>query len=676
MSSRQLRRLQKQREQEEKFTQEAESSDEPEEPQARSSKPRPNLFAALGGGDEDDAKDVDEEVDEDIPDAEQDIIEAPAPAEKKKSKKKKKKNKSKATSTTAEEDEIDKAIKELGISSQPGDESSAAKSTSEAAQEIKNLLKINPYHLKVAHEMRNLFGREVIESASAEEEQETNRRMQQMPDRVDLEAFLREPPGAKGLPEVTLRRNAFIQGREHWPRASVDGLTMEEVGPAQDGSGTEYTYACNGEYNRSQNIFFTFVQMGDPMQMVRYLKQAPYHITTLIQVSNVAIQDQNMALSAELLERALFTLGRVTTSSFRQDIEDGKARLDFRKPENRQLWLAGYHYIRSLIRKGTYRTALEWAKLLFALDPRDPYAMRHFVQFLAMKSHEASWLLSFLEELVKANHNGDTAYLQQTRVPALLQMGNMEQARDELAVGMQQLPWLYCTLFQKLNLDAPPSIWGINVDSDARGFWTGLYLSGAQDSWNNAEAKALLEDVAKNLSRVNVAILPSDDPPVDRGSVRFAMLEGQRVLLAVAPRELVSSEPNYDFDPLPPPREENIFRSSGFERAFPRPGDLSPGEESSERLMEFQREILRRGAEMGARLQPAHDGVDDIEATEWPAPEPIASAEGALNMLKRDSLQDCSTCWASQVAGLELRTEHRTVQVMKRIWPKEKQKQK
>src|SRR4051812_41560915 len=107
-----------------------------------------------------------------------------------------------------------------------------------------------------------------------------------------------------------------------------------------------------------------------------------YHVSTLLQVSSVAKQDQNMALAAELCERALFTFGRVATSAFRQDIEHGHARLDFRRPENRQFWLAGYQYLRSLIRKGTYRTALEWAKLMFALDRTDPYGMRHYIQFL------------------------------------------------------------------------------------------------------------------------------------------------------------------------------------------------------------------------------------------------------------------------------------------------------
>lgn len=270
-----------------------------------------------------------------------------------------------------------------------------------------------------------------------------------------------------------------------------------------------------------------------------------------------------MALAAELCERALFTFGRVTTSSFRQNIEQGRARLDFRRPENRQFWLAGYHYLKSLLRKGTYRTALEWAKLLYSLNLSDPYAMRHYIHFLAIRAYESSWLVGFLAELGRDGEGRGVAYLQQSLVLARLQLNQDKEARECLVEGMQQLPWLYCALFQELNLDAPPSIWGINADSNARSFWVKLYLHQTKDLWNNAKAIALLQDAAKSLSRVDVASLPADDAPVDLGSTRLVYLEGQTSLLAVAPPDLLDSQPNYEFDPLPPPEEENIFTGQG-----------------------------------------------------------------------------------------------------------------
>ncbi|KAJ4313331.1 hypothetical protein N0V84_009460 [Fusarium piperis] len=564
MSSRQLRKLQKQRELEEAqrlADKESEESEEESAPVA-APKPRVSLFAALGG-DDDDAQDEDEEQEEEQ--AKEEVSEEQQPITSGKSKKKKKKKKKKATSSAAavpEEDEIDKAIKELNITTNA--ENTPAAASAQSARRINELLTINPYHLRAVNEMRNLFGREVIESAEAEEEQERNRhRRGQMQREVDLETFLRSPPGAPKLPEVSLRRNVFIQGREHWPRQSAGGLTMKEVAKAPDGSWTEYAYSHDKNYDAVQAFFFACVQIGDPMRMVHLLKEVPYHVSTLLQVSSVAKQDQNMALAAELCERALFTFGRVTTSAFRQNIEQGKARLDFRRPENRQFWLAGYHYLKSLIRKGTYRTALEWAKLLYSLDPKDPYSMRHFIHVLAIRAHEAHWLIDFLNEVEKTSENRDTIYLRQTLVLAHLQLGDTTRAAEELEKGMRRVPWLYCALFQELNLDTPPSIWGINADSNDRSFWVKLYIHQAKDLWNNAQAIPVLERVANTLEKVDTGVLPKDDSPADQGATRLAFLELQTSLMALVPRELLDAQPNYEFDPLPPAEADNIFTSDG-----------------------------------------------------------------------------------------------------------------
>ncbi|KAF4125860.1 Pfam:DUF654 [Geosmithia morbida] len=614
MSSRQLRKLQKQGELEKLHTESEEyksenESDVDDAPAPLAAKPRASLFAALGGEEE-------EEEEEEMQDqtvetgrvGEGDEAESSAaPPSKKKSKKNKKKKKKAKTAAQdevksgaakdVEEDEIDKALKELKLSTrQGGDGVATGGATASATLRINQLLGINTYRLKAMNEMRHLFGRDVIESAHAEEEQqqiENNRRRRgPTQQQVDLETFLRGPPGAKRLPEVSLRRNVFIQGREHWPRQTAGGLGMKQVGKSEDGSSTEYAYVHDKEYDAVQTFFFSCVQMGDPMRIVYLLQQVPYHVSTLLQVSSVAKQDQNMALSAELCERALFTFGRVATSAFRQDLENGRARLDFRRPENRQLWLAGYHYLRSLIRKGTYRTALEWAKLLFALDHADPYATRHFIHFLAIRAYEAEWLVSFLDELEKTSDNRDTIYLRQTGVLAKLQLKDIEGARAELEQGIRRLPWLYCALYQELGIDAPPSIWGINAESDRRSFWVKLYIYQTKDLWNNTAATSLLQEVAKSLDRVDISSLPVDDSPPDLGVTRLAYLEGQTSIIALAPRDLLDSQPNYEFDPLPPREEDNIFTGEGCRMPWK---DMNAGSRAMEHQIEAQlRNLMER----------------------------------------------------------------------------------
>lgn len=280
MSSRQLRKLQKQRELEkaqELSAQELEESSEDEAPVV--AKPRASLFAALGGDDEQE-QDEDEEEQEPEP-ARAPVSEVVQQHENtSKSKKKKKKKKKGKAAPVAEakdeeknvEDEIDKAIKELNISTKSVADTSS--SSAQSSYRINELLAVNPYNLKAVNEMRNLFGREIMSSAEAEEETERNRRRRApMPREVDLETFIRGPPGQKKLPEVSLRRNIFIQGREHWPRQTSGGLTMKEVRRADDGGWTEYAYVHNKDYDAAQVCFFAFVQMGDPMRMVHLLKE-------------------------------------------------------------------------------------------------------------------------------------------------------------------------------------------------------------------------------------------------------------------------------------------------------------------------------------------------------------------------------------------------------------------
>lgn len=279
MSTRQLRKLQKQRELEAKTVQEPEGSDDDADDDEIApvvAKSRANLFAALGGEDED--EDEDEGDDNAHEDPEQaSALEAPveepvAAATGRKNKKKKKKGKTKKAAPApeaeqSEDDEIDRAIKELKIEQMP-----QAGSDTNNASTSQGLFKINLYNLKAINEMRNLFGRDTIESANAEEEeQRRGARHGIMQQQVDLETFLRGPPNARKLPEVSRRRNIFIQGREHWPMSTTGGLTLKELGKTADG--VEYTYAHAPEYDEIQALFFAQVQMGDPMRMVHLLTQ-------------------------------------------------------------------------------------------------------------------------------------------------------------------------------------------------------------------------------------------------------------------------------------------------------------------------------------------------------------------------------------------------------------------
>ncbi len=590
MSSRQLRKLQKQRElaaleAKDLVTVESEEESEEERPPQ---KPKVNVFsgfALLGGMDDEQQEDDDEGENEALDEsaktpnrAEPEQTETPKSSSSKKSKRKKKRGK-KIESTTAlkskanavpnknEIDEIDRAIQELNLANKSATSYSTHSNIPalRAYERICDLLRINTHHLKVINEMRHLFGMDAIVAAQNEEEEglaRSRRTRQSWQQTVDLETSLKGQPG-KSLPEVTLRRNPFLPGKETWPQASTEGLTMKQIKDEtiNNEAGTmEFTFAHDGGYDNLERQFFALVQMYDPMRLVQFLWRHPYHISSLIQVSKVAKQDQNSALSADLCERALFTFGRVSLSAFRQKLEEGKARLDFRRPENRQFWLAGYHYLKSLVMKGTYRTALEWAKLLLSMDLSDPYGIIHFMHPLSIRAHESKWFIDFCDS--EALDECDTAqdYIRQTLVLARLQQKDTAGAKALLIEGMERIPWLYSNLFKALNLDVPKAIWGMQPRNQHENLFVELYIHQTKNLWDNTQAISLLKEAAVEAKKPGPSSF-STTPLAGRNVGRFIYLDNTPSLMGLVPGGMLSTSPNWEFDPLPPAFEDNLFSS-------------------------------------------------------------------------------------------------------------------
>ena len=579
MSSRQMRKLRMQQEALQNIQKsEEETSDVEEEAVFAPPKPRVNAFAgfaALAGEDEE------EENEEDATEtpaagtlSEEAVNEDATPAKKSKKSKKKKAKKAKksdapetAPEAADEADEIDRAIEELKLAQERQAESSSKWDAADSrynGHKLSDLFQINFQHLKAINEMRKVFGKDIIDAAIAEDTAQdaaaqAQRRRQ---DGVDLETLLRRlPPNVKPVSDVILKRNPFIEGKKTWSNASSGGLTMKIVSERNNGA-VEFSFAHEKFYDARERDFFVTVQSYEPMNIVYFLLQNPYHVSSLIQVSKIATQDQNSALSAELCEKALFAFGRVTISSFRKKLEEGRARLDFARPENRQFYLAGYNYIRNLIRKGTYRTALEWTKLLVGLNHEDPYALINWLHVLAVRAHEAQWFVDLCNSELLDDNRGLLAslYFKQTVVLAKLQLNDRVGAMAALIEGMERLPWLYAALFSRLNLDVPKSIWGLQPRDENEELYTQLYIHLAADLWNNTQAMDLLMEAARAAQKVNAQALPAA-PLVSLSTARFVYLDNTPGMMGLVPRGMMDTSPNFDFDPLPPREEDNIFSS-------------------------------------------------------------------------------------------------------------------
>lgn len=333
----------------------------------------------------------------------------------------------------------------------------------------------------------------------------------------------------------------------------------------------------------------------------------------LLQVSKIAKDQGDHALSSDLIERTLFTFGRAAISSFTAKLQIGKARLDFARPENRELWLAGYHYIKSLMMKGTYRTALEWAKLLFALSPEeDHYSMNLVMHHLAVRAYESKWLMSIYDTSIFAMVS---EYSSPSVALAALQLKDMAKSKEILSKDVKRLPWLFCMLFQELNLDPPPSIWGSVPGCDGERLFSELYIRQTKDIWNTPNATSLLKEAAAAAPKLGASRAQSSyrPPRVTLDVARYVYLEQARELMSLVPSDLLHRQPNSDFDPLPPSRENNIFSHPSQRLQFqvsPTQRAINPANMMQAHMLQAMADVLPEWLLQNRRPHRAEDDED------------------------------------------------------------------
>lgn len=572
MSSRALRKAQRQREEQQhlrKLEQPEQGHSEeddatPEQPVTKSA------FALLAAAD-DEADEGSQGPDSDVGEGDA-TLDAPAPSTSKtssgkKNKKRKKKSKGHSTSTPTEPaeqndedlDDIDKALKELSTNGNASTSATTASGISLETDDLCRLLAVDSSHLHAQNEMRRLFGRTALEDHEDEPAPNPgnvggNRRQQRQVQRMGLAQALRgQTPGARAgaLSQMALKRNIFAQGKEEWPNATSGGLGMEVEEKRADGT-ILYRFVHNRAYQEVQSQFEIAVESMDPNRLIVMLQQNPYHISTLLQVSEIAKQDRENAMSGDLLERALFSFGRAVQSTFAKTLAEGKARLDFRRPENREFWLAGWRYMQNLTMRATWRTAYEWAKLLLSLSPEDdPYGMLLILDQYALRARQdldyinLSRSAVFKEKLVSMPNSRFSQGLAEFRA------GNQSKGRQTLYKAVGLYPWVVARLMQENNAtQIPPAIWGKEPRTDREKLYSELYVTRAKDIWNTPEASTVLLEVSSALPP-DTPSATIDDNEITMNEARHVLLSDSPSLIALIPRTYTAQLDSAS-DPLPP----------------------------------------------------------------------------------------------------------------------------
>ena len=147
------------------------------------------------------------------------------------------------------------------------------------------------------------------------------------------------------------------------------------------------------EYQRIQNELLDLIKRSDTKEIINLMNENPNHVESLINASTlIAREDTN--LSFELIQRALLVYENILPIQFNPTAKD--CLLNYKRPENRPLFVTLFKFMVLCGRFKCYKTGLEVAKLILSFDPvTDPLSVLLIVDHLAIQAKNFDFLIQF-----------------------------------------------------------------------------------------------------------------------------------------------------------------------------------------------------------------------------------------------------------------------------------------
>ncbi|MCI4379501.1 hypothetical protein PGIGA_G00229110 [Pangasianodon gigas] len=366
--------------------------------------------------------------------------------------------------------------------------------------------------------------------------------------------------------------------KDTWARFSRPGISMSLL-ESKDGLHF-FAFEHSRDYQQVQFKFFDAVESMDPNNIVALLQLNPYHIDSLLQLSDVCRIQEDQETARDLIERALYSFECAFHPVF--SLTSGTSRLDYRRAENRAFYLAVYKHMMFLEKRGCPRTALEYCKLILSLDPdNDPLCMLLLIDFLCLRCREYTFLIRLYDEW-EVHRN--LSQLPNFAFSVALACYHVSQQEETPPEESQRMKLRSDTLLQDALIFFPgvlmPLLDHCSVQPDAavssHAFFgpksrlgqppallelMGLYVGRCHSLWKEAGVMLWMEgNVREVLRRVDVK-----DPVVEdcqnkrkqryqsapRNIHRHVLLSEIKEATSALPLE-VTTQPVMSYDPLPP----------------------------------------------------------------------------------------------------------------------------
>uniref|UniRef100_A0A182THS5 Transcription factor 25 n=1 Tax=Anopheles melas TaxID=34690 RepID=A0A182THS5_9DIPT len=485
----------------------------------------------------------------------------------------------------------------------------------------KSLLNVQHKNLNPQYEMKRMFGSKVV---------------------GDQQNKRRNARGASRLQKSTY----LVNPKESWPPVGKSGIYMNLVQAPEPGMSTSaagpkaifdknviyFAFEHSPSYRQVQQKFLDAVESMDSENIIRIINQYPYHVDSLIQLSELCKMTDDHAMASELIEHALLALESSFHTMF--SLTQGNCRLDYRRQENRALFIALFKHGQHLESRACSRTALEVAKLILSFDPvNDPLAMILIVDYYAIRAKQYDWLVTLYEEWDATNNLSQLPNMAYSYAMALFHLKRTEAADKALQYALLMFPGVLRPLMDELSIQADSRVAGHNYFGPgaynkalvALQQLMSLYVCRSKLVWRDAELLPWLErNVNAVLDRVDakedvVAEYATkrsqrySNPP--RQVLRHIVLSDFKEKVPLAQFIKKETDPMLMYDPLPPLDSINIYSR------FVRKGLLCYDSMEDTQIRSFcpfsMREFL---SGIRALERPNDADVDEAESTEEDEP--------------------------------------------------------
>ncbi|KAH8928422.1 DUF654-domain-containing protein [Atractiella rhizophila] len=530
-------------------------------------------------------------------------------------------------------DEIDRALKELAATDTKPSTTSTSKPSLPPvvlSTAFRSLLSVQAQFLDSDAELRRIFGKGVVATVQPST------------------ALGNHPRIANNVHHraVHSSRLNLAKPEAGWPpfHRVKTGLDMEVV--AADGGETWFSFVHSKAYRETTYLFLEAVSSMDPNRLMGILSIYPYHTDTLLQLSEVGAQQGDPGLQASFLAKALHAFESASLPSF--NFSTGTSRLVFEDIENRGFFKAAQKKIEICAKRGTWRTAFEWCKLLLSMDPyNDPYGALLHIDFLAVKARQYQYLINLAEELPKAQiaHQERVGYGHVLGLQFFPGMAfgvalatfhlereakkEPEESKKLLISAILKFPFVLKLLSSKLGFSLPPLVTQ-NARSHVESRYTPipiypmhlmayLYVQRSEPLWKEADSLQFLQDMASAAAhhiddKTHPDVIfgqklvdgeegfPKDSVP--GGIIRNAFVSDIPTIRSFLPSSVLSSS-SFSFDPLPPP-DARTYDDDYFSSVF-----ASGARRGGSRTIERIQNVVRRRLEEFLQEQEGLDGVDE-----------------------------------------------------------------